>query len=217
MQFEDFSLKSQIIQNKYRMSLKTKYDANFTAGGILFNEFKVLEEILLSDRFDELIKIEEEENKHIGIATNSSRKRIISEIKRRYHIAPNKFWNNFFTWNEEEQKLALFYLCLKTYPLILDVHIEVALKNFRIGAKLDVYDVQMRFEEIMSFDEEVGKWSELTFQKLNVQYRKALKDAGLYNDEKQLKKPVNIGVAFWDYFKETNELWFIEACFKNIG
>ena len=58
-----------------------KYDANFTAGGILFNEFTALEEILLSENFDECISIEEEENNVMGVATNSARKRIISEIK----------------------------------------------------------------------------------------------------------------------------------------
>ena len=45
-----------------------KYDANFTAGGILFNEFTALEEILLSENFDECISIEEEENNVMGVA-----------------------------------------------------------------------------------------------------------------------------------------------------
>ena len=94
------------------MSNKTKYDANFTAGGILFNEFTAMEDMLLSEKFDERISIEEEENNVMGVATNSARKRIISEIKRRYNVAPNDFWIHFFGWNENEQKLALFYLHL---------------------------------------------------------------------------------------------------------
>tara|TARA_B100000497_G_scaffold118800_1_gene145422 strand:+ start:803 stop:1054 length:252 start_codon:yes stop_codon:yes gene_type:complete len=63
-----------------------KYDANFSAGGLLFNEFIALEVLLLSKNFEEGIAIEEEQNNVIGIATNSARKRIISEIKRRYHL-----------------------------------------------------------------------------------------------------------------------------------
>ena len=62
-----------IIKNK-------KYDANFTAGGLLFNEFIALEVLLLSENFEEGVAIEEEQNNVIGIATNSARKRIISEI-----------------------------------------------------------------------------------------------------------------------------------------
>lgn len=194
---------------------KTKYDANFTAGGLLYNEFKVLEKLLLSNDFENLIKTEEEQNNIIGIATNSSRKRILSEIRRRYKIAPSGFWEQFFNWSESEQKLALFYLCLKVYPLIMDIHIEVTLKKYRIGAKLDTYDIQMRFEEIMSFDAEVASWSQATFKKLNVQYRKALRDAELYNTNKDLKKPLKASTQFWKYFKEINEPWFLEACFMD--
>jgi len=194
---------------------KSKYDANFTAGGLLFNEFKALEEMLVGVKFDQLIKQEEEENNKIGIATSSARKRVISEIKRRYKVAPTDFWDNFFIWSEAEQKLALFYLCLKTYPLIMDIHLEVALKKYRIGAKLDAYDIQMRFEEIMSTDEEVASWSDATLKKLNVQYRKALRDPGLYSTSKRLQKPEKISTQFWNYFKEINEPWFLEACFMD--
>lgn len=194
---------------------KTKYDSNFNAGGLLYNEFKSLEKLLISDDFEKLIKLEAEQNNLIGIATNSARKRIITEIKRRYKVAPTGFWDHFYNWSEDEQKIALFYLCLKAYPLIMDIHIEVALKKYRIGAKLNAYDIQMRFEEIMSYNEEVASWSMSTFKKLNVQYRKALRDAGLYDSNKVLKKPLKPNNQFWNYFKETNEQWFLEACFMN--
>lgn len=191
-----------------------KYDANFTAGGLLFNEFIALEVLLLSENFEEGIAIEEEENNVMGVATNSARKRIISEIKRRYHLAPDDFWSHFFGWHENEQKLALFYLCLKTYPVVLDLHYEVTIKKFKSGNKLDAYDLQMRLDELASNDEDIAKWSESTFNKINVQYRKALKDAGLFDGE----KPTNISKVndyFWNFFYNINESWFLEACFKN--
>ena len=192
-----------------------KYDANFTAGGILYNEFIALKEILMSDQFIELIKIEEEQNNSIGIKTLGSRKRIISEIKRRYSQVSLDFWHNFFEWNEVEQKLGLFFLCLKTYQLVFDIHFEVTLKKFKTGNKLEAYDIQMRIDEITSNDEEVSKWSEKTFNKINVQYRKAIKDIGLYNGT-TLKRETKAREIFWDYFKNNNESWFLEACFINI-
>jgi hypothetical protein len=192
-----------------------KYDANFTAGGILYNEFIVLKELLIRNDFIELIKIEEEQNNSIGIKTLGSRKRIISEIKRRYAQVSLDFWHNFFEWNEVEQKLGLFFLCLKTYPLIFDIHFEVTLKKFKTGNKLEAYDVQMRIDEIASNDDEVSKWSEKTFNKINVQYRKAIKDIGLYNGS-TLKRETKAREIFWDYFKNNNESWFLEACFINI-
>lgn len=193
------------------MTNKTKYDANFTAGGLLFNEFKALEALLLSPNFKELIKLEEEENNVIGIATNSARKRIISEIKRRYDQVEVDFWMHFFEWNEYDQKLGLFYLCLKTYPLILDIHLEVTLKKYRTGASLEAYDIQMRMEEIMSYDDEVAKWSDATFKKINVQYRKVLRDIEMYNGKK-LNALDKASSTFWDYFKNINEQWFLRAC-----
>ena len=134
--------------------------------------------------------------------------------KRRYHLAPDDFWSHFFGWHEHEQKLALFYLCLKTYPVLLDLHFEVTIKKFKSGNKLDAYDLQMRLDELASNDEDIAKWSESTFNKINVQYRKALKDAGLFDGE----NPTNISKVndhFWNFFNDINEPWFLEACFKN--
>ena len=67
---------------------------------------------------------------------------------------------------------------MKTYPVVLDLHFEVTIKKFKSGNKLDAYDLQMRLDELASNDEDIAKWSESTFNKINVQYRKALKDAG---------------------------------------
>jgi hypothetical protein len=191
-----------------------KYDANFTAGGILFNEFTALERILLSENFHEIISIEEEENNFMGVATNAARKRIISEIKRRFTIAPDDFWSHFFRWNVYEQKLALFYLCLKTYPLIFDIHFEVTIKKYKVGYPIGAYDIQMRIDEIASYDEAVASWSDSTRKKINVQYRKALKDVGLLNGEKLIKAS-NASPLFWNYFEDHQEAWFLTACFKN--
>jgi hypothetical protein len=198
------------------MKKKTnKYDANFTAGGLLLNEFIGLKEILLSENFEEFLVQEEKENNVMGVATNSARKRIASEIKRRCNNSPIDFWPHFFEWDEIEQKLALFFLCLKTYPLILDIHFEVALKKFKTGSKMEPFDIQMRMDEIAANNIEVSKWSETTFKKINVQYRKAIKDVGLYNGS-SLARESKANSLFWNYFKNINESWFLEACFINI-
>ena len=194
-----------------RKQVKT-YDANFTAGGLLLNEFRALEGMLLGDSFIKEIELEEESNNVIGIATMSARKRIIAEIKRRHSMAPIGFWNYFFQWNQQEMKFGLLYLCFKTYPLVLDIHIEVALKKFKTGNTMTTYDVQMRMDEIASKDDHVSQWSNSTLEKLNVQYRKALKDAGLY-DGNHLIRPLKVSPTFWRYFEEINEGWFITACF----
>tara|TARA_R110000868_G_scaffold106365_5_gene291776 strand:- start:1796 stop:2386 length:591 start_codon:yes stop_codon:yes gene_type:complete len=190
----------------------TKFDANFTAGGILFQEFISMMDIIENKDFIDLMDIEAKDNAFIGIPVESSRKRIISEIKRRYANAPKNFWSHFKHWNESEKKLGLYYLCLKTYSLVYDIHFEVVLKNFKLGRDLDDYDVQMRFDELSSMDDDFGSWADITIYKLNVQIRKALKDAGLY-DGKKLNIPRQIGYDFKQYFNAVNEMWFISAVF----
>ena len=86
------------------MSNKTKYDANFTAGGILFNEFISLEDMLLSENFVERICIEEEENNVMGVATNSARKRIIS---KKNHKLSSNIRGEFFLINKTKEHRLL--------------------------------------------------------------------------------------------------------------
>ncbi len=194
-------------------SNKQKYDANFTAGGIFFNEFSNLKPYLLEEDFEEIIKNDIEENKILAITTLSARKRIVSEIIRRHKTMSHHFWDFFQCVNDPESKLALFYVCLKTYPIAFDLHFQVTVKKQILGAELTDYDIQMRLDELSSISEDVENWSETTIRKINTQYRTAIKDAGLLT-KKKLHQPVNVNPMFWAYFKENNESWFLEACFK---
>lgn len=191
---------------------KNIYDANFTAAGLLYSEFIAIKDILFSDSFEETIKQEAKENKLLQIPTQAARKRIIIEIRRRQKNTPSDFWNNFFEWNEKEQKLGLLFLCLKTYPLMFDFHIEIALKKYNIGSELEPYDITMRLDELSSQYENVATWTDRTKRDLNSKYRKVIKEAGLY-DGKNLTKPTHVPTEFWSYFSNISETWFLEACF----
>ena len=191
---------------------KMKYDANFTAGGLLFEEFLALKEILLGNDLERQLKIEESQNQYMGISTLGARKRILPQVKKRVHHAPKGFWEQFYQWEEKEQKLGLFYICLETYKLIFDIHWEVAIVKYKTGNELDSYDLSMFLDEIASKDEDVSSWSFSTFEKLNTRYRRALQEAGLLT-KKRLHQPQGISNSFWDYFKINNKIWFLEACF----
>jgi len=193
--------------------MQKNLDANFTAGGLLYNDFVAISSILTSDNFLKEINEEIQVNKLLGIPTESARKRVILEIVRRYEIVSTTFWDWFVTISEMEQKLALFYLCLKTYPIVFDLHMEVGLKKYKLGADLDAFAVKMRLDELSSMNDSVGLWSESTLDKINSQYRTTLKDCGLLTGE-VLNAPANIPDSFWDYFDGLDESWFKEMCFK---
>ena len=194
------------------MISETKYDANFTAGGLFVNEFNNLREYLVNDDFEEVVRKDVDENKLLAISTLSARKRISSELIRRQQTMPKHFWVFFQDLLERESKLALFYVCLQTYPVVFDIHFQVSVRKFKLGDTVEEYDVQMRLDELASQSDEVDSWSETTIKKINVQYRKALKDAGLY-DGKYLKRPNVESDQFWEYFKDKSNNWFLEACF----
>ncbi|MEZ4966027.1 MAG: DUF1819 family protein [Saprospiraceae bacterium] len=133
------------------------YSSAFTATALLFNEFSKARESILEDNFVRQMKDEVMENTRLGIKTQSARKRISQEMIKRYESSPPGFWPFFFGRSEEEQKLALFFLCLITYGLMLDFHLEVALKRWKARSeRLEVFDLQMRLDEISS---SIRKWT----------------------------------------------------------
>lgn len=194
---------------------KHTYSASFTASALLFQEFSKAKDSLLADDFIQEMQNEVLENTRLGIKTQSARKRISQEMIKRYEAAPTDFWRFFFERGEEEQKLALFFLCLKTYGLMLDYHVEVALKRWKARSEqLDTLDVQLRLDEISSFNPEVYAWSESTKTKTVTVYLRTLTEAGLLKHGK-LQKPSDIQPDFWDYFIKNGESWFPEVCFVN--
>lgn len=195
------------------MPKSKKYDSSFTAGGLLHKEFNAISTLLDKPNFVERMIREKELNKLIAIPTESARKRIIQEIIKRYNSVDSSFWNWYLIKSIDEQKLALFYLCLRTYPLLFDLHFEVGLKKFKTGNNFDSGSIQMRLDEIASRDEEVGSWSNKTLDKVNSRYRSILYDCGLLKNE-TLTSPINISDSFFEYFEENKGNWFAEICFK---
>lgn len=193
------------------------YSAAFTASALLFNEFSKAKESILADDFIEQMRREVLENARFGIKTQASRKRISQEMIKRYEAAPPGFWPFFFERSEEEQKLALFFLCLKTYGLMLDFHLEVTLKRWKARSEqLGTFDLQMRLDEISSANPDVDAWSESTKTKTITVYIRTLTEAGLLKNGK-LQKPARINPDFWAFFLNNGEFWFPAACFTALN
>ena len=173
-----------------------------------------LEPILLGLDAEAALNNERENNEFIGIKTLGARKRIVSELVRRNRAVPEGFWRWYFELPHKEKALASFYLCMKTYRLVFELQFDLALRKFRIGSELRALDVEQFLDLLGGRDAYVGSWSAETMKKLNSQYRQALRDAHLLEGA-QLKVANGVRPAFWNYFKDQNEHWFIEACFEN--
>ena len=78
-----------------------------------------------------------------------SRKRVVSELQRRYNSVPKSFWDHYLSLSEKAQRVALFYVILKTYQLLFDTQICVTLNLWRsASAELQTSDVMLYLNEL---------------------------------------------------------------------
>jgi len=195
------------------LAQQQSYSSSFTASALLYNEFVRGRIVLLGEDFIRQMKAEVLENQYLGVKSQSARQRISQEMGKRYEVAPAGFWPFFFARSEEEQKLALFFLCLKTYGLMLDFHLEVVLKRWKARSEqLTPFDLQMRLDEIASTHPEVDAWSESTKTKTITVYLRTLTEAGLLK-KGSLQKPTHIQPDFWTFFQKSGDSWILESCF----
>jgi hypothetical protein len=193
-----------------------EYNGTFSANGILFSETVRLKSILAGENVDENLALEVRENKLLQINSEATRGRVIREIRKRNKYAPAGFWNEFAQCPEEEQRLLFFYLCLKTYRILFDLHFKVTVRRFHVDATLpDNFQYKMAVDELASENEVAAGWSETTLVKTFSNYRRLLRVAGLLAGEK-LQKP-NVNPDFWEQFRKVKEFWFMEACFQTVN
>lgn len=86
------------------------YTAAITGGGFLFEETNILLPLLRATNSEELLHDEKVNNRLLHINAESSRKKAILEIKRRYESMPSSFWDDF-SWNERYRQDSSYLLC----------------------------------------------------------------------------------------------------------
>lgn len=142
----------------------------------------------------------------------SSRKRIIAEVKRRFESLPISYWESFLSKSESEQRVANFYVILKTYKLIFDFHVNVIMRKWSsINRQVELDDILMEIEEIGSNDEFVNGWSEATKKKVGSAYLTILKRVGMLDENNTICKLEVDDNTFAEYLK-LGEPWFLEFC-----
>ena len=189
-----------------------KYSSSFTAGGLLFNEFEAILPALIAGNIEEFLRKESGENNYLKISTESARKRIITELKKRIISVPKEFWVHYSKSDDYQKKLFLFYVCTKTYLLIYDMHFKITTQAFwAYKQEIDIYPYKMYLDELSTKDEEIGSWSESTRQKCITNYFRMLRESGLLIN-KATKRPETVN-DFYCYFVNHNETWALDIYF----
>ena len=186
------------------------YTAAITGGGFLFEETNILLPLLQSDDRQALLKDEKLNNRLLKMNAETSRYRAIMEIARRYDAMPSAFWGDYQSMSIDDQRIALFFVILKTYKICFDFHINVTMRKWNSISKSLVYDdIDMEFNEVSARDEFVDSWSDKTKRKVASAYLTVLRKVGILDQEDQLHP---LSASNFDYYITIGEQWFLEAC-----
>lgn len=191
-------------------TIKSPYSASVTGGGFLYEETVALMPLLQSPERNRLLKEEAVNNTILHVNAETSRKRFISEINRRYKSMPASFWNEWTTMDDANRKVALFMVILKTYKILFDLHVNVTMRRWNSASRsVDRSDLMMEFNEISSKDEFVDSWTENTKKKVAAAYLSILRKVNMLDDDNQLHP---IHCTNYDFYLIHGEAWFLEAC-----
>ena len=189
------------------------YTSAFTACSFLFSEFNAVLPLLQSEDANQLLK-EEVVNRHYLMVNNEvSAKRIIHEFKRRYDAVPKDFWEWYDMLDETAQKAALLYVIIKTYKLVFDFHVHVAIKKWNsVDHSITTDDLQMELLDVSANDEFVDSWSEQTKKKLMSAYLTILRQADMLDSKSNELRPLRLMPNEYKYYIDNGDVWFLDAC-----
>lgn len=198
------------------MTKKPIYSASFTAASMMYYETNSVLPLMMSDNADELINQELDQNELMKINSYSSRKRVIHELKKRYKAVSRNFWEYYLTLPESTQRIYLYYVILKAYPLMMYFHEKVAMQQWNsIDRRITTEDVRFALVELSATDEKVDSWTDITKKKIISSYINILSQAGMLNKKTGEIIPARLPEEEINHLITTGEEWYLRACFLN--
>ena len=186
------------------------YTAAITGGGFLFSETNALLPLLQSPDRTSLLKEEALNNNLLHINAERSRRKAILEICRRYDAMQPSFWNDYQEMDENEQRIALLLVMLKTYKILFDFHVNVTMKKWNsVSKKVTLEDILIEFNEISANDNFVDSWTDNTKDRVASAYLSILRKVGMLDKNCQLYA---VDCDNFEYYLTHGEQWFLEAC-----
>ncbi|UBB90912.1 DUF1819 family protein [Candidatus Kaistella beijingensis] len=188
------------------------YNLGFTAGALLYSEAKIYVENI-SDFTDFLDGTENVNQLVIPTNSESSKKRIKSELDKRLKNLQIHYLHAFQSLSVVDQKIILFLAICKTYTIIAEFALEVVYQKWKtFDYDLQTYDFQYFLSQKLSV-EEIDKISENTRYKLSQVAIKIFKEVGIYSKEKIIA--VEPSYDLMRIISENNEQWFLNCLMLN--
>lgn len=192
----------------------SSYSAAFTGCSFMMYEMNRMLPLFLADNSEELLLQEMENNQVLLLNSQASRKKYIRELKRRFEAVPRTFWLEYQNMSEAAQRLAIFYVLLSTYRLVLDFHLNVTVKKWNsVDPHIYLDDVAMELSQIAAHDAFVDSWSDNTKNRVVSAYLTFMDQAGLFERKSfELHKAVGVTDNEYAYYVQIGQEWFLEAC-----
>ncbi len=190
-----------------------KYTASFTAGSLLLDETNRVLKYILNDELE--IKRNEIVQKNIiKINSEAARKRVLQEIRKRAKAVDKEVWYIFEDSSESEKKKILFYVSIKTYPILNDFIRDVIVPKWKsLKNEFEERDIEIFLEKKSVEHQEIENWSETTKAKVIQVIQRILRESGLLLNNNLV--PLQASDHFWKFFVQIDDRWFLEFALLN--
>jgi hypothetical protein len=188
-------------------SQRMEYSTTFAAGTLLHDEASRI--IAAAEKEGTLSAVDPSV---LDINSKSGRERRFREVERRLENIDQNIWSDFQQRTQAEQRVVLYYACMKTYTLVADIHVNAVLPAWRsITQELHRADIQRFLDEQVTAHPEIDEWSESTHDKVQQVVRKMLRQVGLLDGDRLQR--LQLPRSFWVRFVRAGDVWFLEAMF----
>ena len=196
--------------------IKSIYSAALTGCSFMIDEMNACLPLLMDENSEALMKQEVSENKVMMMRSQQTRYRASVEFRRRYVTVPRGFWEKYLLMGRQQQLIAMYYVCLKTYRILFDLHVNVALKKWKSANRtVTKNDAMSEIYEIAANDEFVDSWSEETKDRVASSFLTFMRKAGLLKETGELQAP-RLNDTEYRIFIEMGDEWFLQACFLEL-
>jgi hypothetical protein len=193
--------------------IESIYSAALTGCSFMIDEMTACLPLMMDENSEELMKREVSDSNILLMKSQQTRYRAAVEFKRRYAAVPASFWQRYLNMGRPQQLVAMYYVCLKAYRILFDLHINVALKKWKsANRKVAKNDALNEIYEIAANDEFVDSWSDETKDRVASSFLTFMRRAGMLDETDTLQAP-KLQEQDYRIYLELGDSWFLQACF----
>ena len=177
----------------------------------MLDEMAALLPTLSSPDADTLLRKEVDGGETLALGKAKTRSRMITEFRRRHKAMPPSFWRWFLSLDRPGRTIALYYCLLRTYLVLREAHLDVALPRLRsANPVVERADMERLIAKIGETDPFVASWSDSTKERVASSCLSMLREVGMLGPSNRLS-PVPVPPAVARHFATRGESWYLEA------